>query len=71
MSKFIAHKRQNGKGAKEDIQELSTHLSETGEIAGDFASKISLEEIGQLIGLLHDLGKYAAVFQGLYRLCCW
>lgn len=63
MSKFIAHKRQNGKGAKEDIQELSTHLSETGEIAGDFASKISLEEIGQLIGLLHDLGKYAAVFQ--------
>jgi CRISPR-associated endonuclease/helicase Cas3 len=56
---FIAHQR------KTDQQEqtVSEHLFKVSGIAKLFASSISLPLCGQLVGLLHDLGKYSAEFQ--------
>ena len=59
MNKFIAHHRK--KDAKD--QTLETHLNEVGEIAGRLASKMGVSDAGQLLGLLHDLGKYSQDFQ--------
>ncbi len=57
-SKFIAHRREiDGKE-----QCLWEHLKETSFWAGKFAAKIGLEKHGQLIGLLHDLGKASFEF---------
>lgn len=50
---FIAHRREID-GAS---QSLWQHLLETSTLAGRFAAKISLREQGELLGLLHDLGK--------------
>lgn len=59
MSQFIAHQRaRDGK-----VQTVETHLQETAEYAALFASKLSLEDLGTLIGLAHDLGKYSKEFQ--------
>src|SRR5262245_41930989 len=56
---YIAHQR------KEDgaIQSVEEHLLGVAEIAKSFAAKMHLEEQGELIGLLHDLGKYSKEFQ--------
>ncbi|MCF8182909.1 MAG: CRISPR-associated helicase Cas3' [Limnohabitans sp.] len=56
---YIAHVRQ----ADQSIQTLANHLSEVAEIAKKFAAKINVSEAGELIGLLHDFGKYSADFQ--------
>lgn len=56
---YIAHVR------KIDLkkQALETHLLEVAEIAKKLAAKINSAEAGELIGLLHDFGKYSAAFQ--------
>ncbi|MBF0554351.1 MAG: CRISPR-associated helicase Cas3' [Nitrospirae bacterium] len=46
----------------ETTQSLSAHLEEVSEKAGEFASKIGLKEHGELIGLLHDIGKASDEF---------
>ncbi len=46
------------------LQTLETHLAESGAIAAKFTAKIGLPEIGELLGLLHDIGKYSSKFQG-------
>ncbi|ADY55246.1 metal dependent phosphohydrolase [Syntrophobotulus glycolicus DSM 8271] len=51
--KFIAHHREKD-GEKQFLEE---HLEEASVLAGKFAKKIGLEKHGELIGLLHDLGK--------------
>jgi CRISPR-associated endonuclease/helicase Cas3 len=56
---FIAHKRKSD-GSR---QLLHTHLNEVGELAASFARKIGAEDVGRLIGLLHDFGKYSKEFQ--------
>ena len=56
---YIAHRRKQD-GA---VQSLEEHLLGVAEIAKSFATKIGLEEQGELIGLLHDLGKYSKEFQ--------
>ncbi len=55
----IAHCR------KSDQQEQSvqTHLLGTGKKCSKFAQKIALGEIGKILGILHDLGKYSQSFQ--------
>lgn len=58
-NKFIAHLRKKDK----EPQYLSDHLNEVSELAGGFASKIGLKESGELLGLLHDLGKASKEFQ--------
>ena len=42
---------------------LRHHLSDVGDLAGLFASKLGIGSAGTLIGLLHDLGKYSKEFQ--------
>lgn len=55
----IAHVRSTDNG----IQTVSTHLLEVAEITKTLASKINVPEAGELIGLLHDFGKYSESFQ--------
>lgn len=56
---YIAHVRKAGG----EPQSLEEHLLGVAEIAKRLASKIGLELQGELIGLLHDLGKYSNEFQ--------
>lgn len=62
---FIAHVRQSD--GKE--QPLIAHLTGTAAIAKQLAEKIGLPLCGELIGLLHDLGKYSTAFQAYIRDC--
>lgn len=63
MNKLIAHIREvDGKD-----QSLTDHLQETSKFAGQFAGKIGLQEIGEIIGLFHDLGKASNEFQNYIR----
>ncbi len=55
----IAHWR----AADQTPQFLRTHLTGVGALARTFAAKLDLGSAGELIGLLHDLGKYSAEFQ--------
>src|ERR1017187_8878618 len=50
---YIAHKNHT----------LEQHLLGVADKAKNFASKLNLSEQGELIGLLHDLGKYSSQFQ--------
>ncbi|MGE0820474.1 MAG: CRISPR-associated helicase Cas3' [Candidatus Binatia bacterium] len=56
---YIAHQRKQD-GAQQSLEE---HLFGVASEAKSFAAKIHLEEQGELIGLLHDLGKYSEEFQ--------
>jgi CRISPR-associated endonuclease/helicase Cas3 len=56
---YIAHVRKMDK----EQQSVATHLQEVAEIAKTLAAKINVPEAGELIGLLHDFGKYSASFQ--------
>lgn len=44
-------------------QPLSTHLTQTGEQCANFASVLGCKELGRLLGLVHDVGKYSKQFQ--------
>ena len=60
---YIAHQRKTD-GAQ---QSLEGHLLEVAELSKAFASKIKLTEQGELIGLVHDLGKYSKEFQAYLK----
>lgn len=53
MSKYIAHKN----------QALYEHLEGVAELAKIHAEKLGMGNYGELLGLLHDFGKYSAAFQ--------
>jgi len=59
----IAHCRESD-GA---TQSLAAHLLGVAEYASSFARKIGLADQGELIGLLHDLGKYSDEFQNYLK----
>lgn len=63
LPQYIAHVRKAGG----DPQTLEEHLLGVAEIAKTLASKIGLEPQGELIGLLHDLGKYSNEFQAYLK----
>lgn len=63
LPNYIAHFREAGG----DPQSLEDHLLGVAEITKTFASKIGLEPQGELIGLLHDLGKYSNEFQAYLK----
>jgi CRISPR-associated endonuclease/helicase Cas3 len=50
---YVAHNKQN----------LITHLEGVAALAKIHAEKIGMENYGELLGLLHDFGKYSAEFQ--------
>lgn len=56
---FIAHHRESDSAT----QSLATHLCNVAMLANVFAGKVGLDKQGELIGLLHDLGKFSAAFQ--------
>jgi CRISPR-associated endonuclease/helicase Cas3 len=55
----IAHRRDSDKTS----QNLVNHLLNVASHARIFAEKVGLKEHGDLLGLLHDLGKYSEQFQ--------
>ncbi len=56
---YVAHRRDKDG----EIQYLSDHLKEVSKKAGEFASKVGLKKQGELIGLLHDIGKASQEFE--------
>ena len=58
-SRYIAHVRKSDG----QPQSLQTHLIETAEIAKLLAAKLDLDQAGELLGLMHDFGKYSRKFQ--------
>ncbi|MGM0462113.1 MAG: CRISPR-associated endonuclease Cas3'', partial [Fibrobacterota bacterium] len=60
---YIAHQRKSDK--KE--QSVVEHLQAVSELANGFTEIIGLPLSGELIGLLHDLGKYSEEFQEYIR----
>ncbi len=48
-------------------QYLSDHLGNVSRLAARHASKLNLHRAGEVIGLLHDLGKYSSAFQAYIR----
>jgi CRISPR-associated endonuclease/helicase Cas3 len=48
---------------KGEVQPLSCHLFGVAAIGRELADKIGCADAGELLGLLHDLGKYSAEFQ--------
>lgn len=56
---YIAHRREKDG----EIHWLSQHLAEVSKKTGEFASKIGLKEQGEIIGLLHDIGKASHEFE--------
>ena len=60
---FIAHRREKDGQA----QSLWNHLNQVSVYSGQAASKIGLQKQGELIGLLHDLGKASAEFDTYIR----
>ncbi|ABR74644.1 CRISPR-associated helicase/endonuclease Cas3 [Actinobacillus succinogenes] len=60
---FIAHIREVDK----QRQSVQVHLLETAVIASMFAVKLDLSEAGELLGLMHDFGKYSTAFQEYIR----
>jgi CRISPR-associated endonuclease/helicase Cas3 len=48
-------------------QPLAAHLTNVADLAGRFAAPLKLENEATLVGLLHDLGKYADRFQARLR----
>lgn len=59
----VAHHRKSD-GA---TQTLEQHLLGVAALARAFADKVGLADQGELIGLLHDLGKYSEQFQNYIR----
>jgi CRISPR-associated endonuclease/helicase Cas3 len=58
-SVIIAHQREKD-GEKQTLQQ---HLEGVAELSKTAAAKLGLGDAGELMGLLHDLGKYSKEFQ--------
>lgn len=70
MNKFItspdtpiAHHRESDG----EVQSLEQHLLGVAGMSCLYAKKLNLESQGELIGLLHDLGKYSQAFQAYIK----
>jgi len=57
--KYIAHHDERN----DRSQALALHLCEVGSLARHYATPLGLPHCAELIGLLHDLGKYSDEFQ--------
>ncbi len=61
---FVAHIREDG--TKQSVKE---HLENVSQLCSDYSKKISLENTGKLIGLLHDMGKETEDFNKYIHYC--
>ncbi|MEG0972249.1 MAG: CRISPR-associated helicase Cas3' [Lachnospiraceae bacterium] len=61
MSEYIAHKLQEEPEYK--VQTLEEHLYNTASLCSDYLGTLNCQELGNLIGLIHDIGKYSDDFQ--------
>lgn len=61
MPDFFAHS--SDRPDQTNWQLLAEHLTAVGRLAASFAAYFSAEELAQVSGLLHDLGKYTQEFQ--------
>lgn len=55
---FLGHRTKEGR-----VQPLVEHLQGVGMLAGEFADAFGEGEMGKLVGLYHDIGKYSQEFQ--------
>lgn len=55
---YIGHKSEDGR-----TQPLLAHLENVAQLCGAYAQAFGAGELGRLIGLCHDLGKYSPEFQ--------
>ena len=62
-SEYIAHVRKSDG----TLQSVATHLTETAAIAKMLAAKLGLDLAGEILGLMHDFGKYSEAFQQYIR----
>jgi CRISPR-associated endonuclease/helicase Cas3 len=60
---FAAHYRKSDGS----WQSLGDHLSGVASLAKSFAAKMGMEDVGELLGLLHDFGKYSKAFQAYLK----
>ena len=56
---YIAHRREKDG----EIHWLSQHLADVSKKTGEFAVKVEMKEQGEVIGLLHDIGKASYEFE--------
>lgn len=61
--KYIAHKDESGRE-----QTVKEHLNNVAQLSSAFSDVFGEAEMGQLIGLYHDIGKYSHDFQRYIRL---
>ena len=59
---FWGHRAEDGR-----VQPLLEHLQNVSKMAGEFASVFGEGEMGKLVGLYHDIGKYSKEFQDYIR----
>lgn len=64
MGKIIAHIRESDG----DEQTLDEHLLNVAELCRDNAAKFGFADIGELLGIVHDIGKYRKIFQDYIKL---
>ena len=64
---FIAHYRVSDRAEQTAEQTLSAHLLTVGTQAARFGGKLGLALPAELIGLVHDLGKYSDEFQSYLK----
>lgn len=57
---YIAHKRGE---SDNEVQLLLEHLKNVSELSEKFAECLNLSEYAEIIGMLHDIGKYSNRFQ--------
>ena len=58
--KYLAH---SATEANPQGQPLQEHLAQTAKLAGEFAAPFGAAAAGRFCGMLHDIGKYSALFQ--------
>ncbi len=51
----------------QQVQTVAEHLHRVSELCGARTAKIGLENIGNVLGVLHDFGKYSSEFQNYIR----
>lgn len=62
-NQFIAHRRKSDG----EIQPVMDHLLEVAQLSRKFAEKLGVPDLGELLGLLHDFGKYSVKFQNYIK----